>query len=173
VLRENDGLSLFALDPLQLVQEPPQLGGVQNVFYDSKALSGLARNEGGCLLMIEPQAFDNVGIKVGQQRLFEAGNFYPDFILWRIDGQKQGITFVDPKGIRNLSWNDPKLKFGETIKEVEQRMNDHMVELASFIVSNTPASEMALHWSKTSTEMTARNIVFQENAPDYIEALLK
>ena len=104
---------------------------------------------------------------------FEAGNFYPDFILWRIDGQMQRITFVDPKGIRNLSWNDPKLKFGEAIKEVEQRMNDPKVELASFIVSNTPASEMALHWSKTRVEMTDRNIVFQENAPDYIEALLK
>ena len=104
---------------------------------------------------------------------FEAGNFYPDFLVWRIDGQKQHITFVDPKGIRNLAWNDPKLKFGETIKEVEQRMNDPMVELASFIVSNTPASEMAMHWSKTPSEMTARNIVFQEDVPSYIEALLK
>lgn len=104
---------------------------------------------------------------------FEAGNFYPDFILWRVDGGKQHITFVDPKGIRNLPWNDPKLTFGETIKEIEQRMGDGNVELASFIVSNTPASEMALHWNKTLAEMAARHIVFQENAPAYIRVLLK
>jgi hypothetical protein len=29
---------------------------------------------------------------------FEAGNFYPDFILWLLDGGKQYVTFVDPKG---------------------------------------------------------------------------
>src|SRR5690606_3664188 len=50
---------------------------------------------------------------------FEAGNFHPDFILWRIAGDKQRITFVDPKGIRQLSWaNEPKLDFYKTIQEV-------------------------------------------------------
>ncbi|GAB4266256.1 hypothetical protein [Thermincola ferriacetica] len=34
---------------------------------------------------------------------FEAGNFYPDFILWILYNGKQYITFVDPKGIRNMS----------------------------------------------------------------------
>jgi hypothetical protein len=33
---------------------------------------------------------------------FEAGNFYPDFILWLVTGDGQRIAFVDPKGIRNL-----------------------------------------------------------------------
>ena len=27
---------------------------------------------------------------------FEGGNFYPDFILWLLDGSRQGIVFVDP-----------------------------------------------------------------------------
>src|SRR5208337_2785769 len=33
---------------------------------------------------------------------FEAGNFYPDFILWLLAGGKQYINFIDPKGLRNL-----------------------------------------------------------------------
>lgn len=33
---------------------------------------------------------------------FEAGNFYPDFILWLLVGKKQYVTFVDPKGLRQL-----------------------------------------------------------------------
>ena len=40
---------------------------------------------------------------------FEASNFYPDFILWVNDGVKQHVTFIDPKGIRNLQGlKDPK-----------------------------------------------------------------
>ena len=29
---------------------------------------------------------------------FEAGNFYPDFILWLLVPDRQYVTFVDPKG---------------------------------------------------------------------------
>lgn len=103
---------------------------------------------------------------------FEAGNFYPDFILWRIDGDKQSITFVDPKGIRNLSWaNEPKLEFYKTIQEIEKRLNDPKVALRSFIVSVSSASEMAMHWGVTAEQMADRNILFDE-ADDYIGRLL-
>ena len=48
---------------------------------------------------------------------FEAGNFYPDFILWLLIGGKQYVSFVDPKGIRNLDGaDDPKISFFQTIK---------------------------------------------------------
>ena len=40
---------------------------------------------------------------------FEAGNFYPDFILWVLMNGRQHIAFVDPKGIRNLGPTDPKI----------------------------------------------------------------
>lgn len=95
---------------------------------------------------------------------FEAGNFYPDFIVWRIDGDKQRITFVDPKGIRQLSWaNEPKLDFHQTIREMETRMGDANVSLRSFIVSVTSAAEMARHWGVTAKEMADRNILFDED----------
>src|SRR5690606_24099033 len=31
----------------------------------------------------------------------EAGNFYPDFILWLKHAERSNIVFVDPKGLRN------------------------------------------------------------------------
>lgn len=103
---------------------------------------------------------------------FEAGNFYPDFIVWRIDGQKQRISFVDPKGIRQLSWaNEPKLEFHKTIHDIEARMGDANVSLRSFIVSVTPAAEMALHWGVTPEQMAARNILFDED-DRYVDRLL-
>ena len=43
---------------------------------------------------------------------FEAGNFYPDFILWLIVGTKQFICFVDPKGLSRIhGFDDPKISF--------------------------------------------------------------
>jgi len=54
---------------------------------------------------------------------FEAGNFHPDFILWLISGGQQFIAFVDPKGIRNIGFNDPKIQFSQTIKDIERRLS--------------------------------------------------
>ncbi len=56
---------------------------------------------------------------------FEAGNFYPDFILWLLIGGKQYVSFVDPKGIRNLEGaDDPKISFFQTVKQLELRLAD-------------------------------------------------
>lgn len=104
---------------------------------------------------------------------FEAGNFYPDFIVWRIDGDKQRITFVDPKGIRQLSWaNEPKLEFYKSIRDIETRIGDPNVSLRSFIVSVTPAAEMTLHWAVTPEQMAARNILFDEDE-HYVDTLIR
>lgn len=74
---------------------------------------------------------------------FEAGNFYPDFILWLLTGKTQFVTFVDPKGIRNLEGpDDPKIRFYKTIKEIETRFADPSVTLNSFIISNTPYKDV-------------------------------
>ena len=77
---------------------------------------------------------------------FEAGNFHPDFIVWQVEGTEQYVSFVDPKGIRNLGLTDPKIQFVDTIKEIEQRLGDPNVVLSSFIVSNTPAFRMEQQW---------------------------
>lgn len=93
---------------------------------------------------------------------FEAGNFHPDFILWLIAGEKQFIAFVDPKGIRNIGFNDPKIQFFQTIKDIERRLAEPSVTLSSFIVSNTPSHVMRLLWAVDKPDMEARNILFQE-----------
>lgn len=93
---------------------------------------------------------------------FEAGNFHPDFILWLISGGKQFIAFFDPKGIRNIGFGDPKIRFFETVKDIERRLGDPAVTLSSFIVSNTASHVMRLLWGIDKSAMEARNILFQE-----------
>lgn len=109
---------------------------------------------------------------------FEAGNFYPDFILWLLHGDKQYITFVDPKGLRNLRGpEDPKISFYHVIKDVEQRLGDSSIVLNSFIVAPTPHRDVA-HWEISGKRMSiadfkARNVYFQTDERDnYIGEIL-
>lgn len=102
---------------------------------------------------------------------FEAGNFHPDFIIWQVTGTQQHVTFVDPKGIRQVGLNDPKINFFKTVKEIQDRLGDHSVTLESFIVSNTPVDEMEMLWGITKKEMMEKNIVFQEDF-EYVGIIL-
>jgi hypothetical protein len=106
---------------------------------------------------------------------FEAGNFYPDFILWLLDGNRQYVSFIDPKGLRNTEGlEDPKIKFHQTIKDLERQLGDPGVILNSFIVSSTPFNEIP--WSRDMKRevVEARNILFQrEDRANYIRKLLE
>jgi hypothetical protein len=105
---------------------------------------------------------------------FEAGNFHPDFILWILAAGRQNVVFIDPKGIRQLGPDNQKIRFYETIKDIESRLADPKVKLDSFIVSNTPSMEMQLLWNMSKSEMRERNVLFQEeDKATYIGDLLK
>ncbi len=94
---------------------------------------------------------------------FEAGNFYPDFILWLLDGKKQHVAFVDPKGLRNLEGpDDPKIRFYHTIKALEARLGDPDVVLSSFILSQTPHQQVAW-WDggMSEADFERRHVLFR------------
>ena len=101
---------------------------------------------------------------------FDAGNFYPDFILWLIVNHHQYITFIDPKGLRNLPGeSDPKIQFYLTIKGIETRLADPNITLNSFIVSKTPFDQIEW-WGSDRLELEHRHVLFQEDS-DYIHKL--
>ena len=108
---------------------------------------------------------------------FEAGNFYPDFILWLLAGGRQYISFIDPKGLRNLRGaDDPKISFHKTIKTVEEdlRAQDPAVTLNSFIISNTRLTEVSW-WDggMTKEQFEQRHVLFQqEDRATYIGKML-
>ncbi|HPC83638.1 MAG TPA: DEAD/DEAH box helicase family protein [Thermoanaerobaculaceae bacterium] len=105
---------------------------------------------------------------------FEAGNFHPDFIVWQVEDKRQQVNFVDPKGIRNVALQDPKIGFYETVKEIEKRLGDPNIELDSYIISNTPSHVMRKLWGIGKDEMVRRHIVFQDEDKDtYIAGILQ
>lgn len=105
---------------------------------------------------------------------FEAGNFYPDFILWLVHRGRQFVTFIDPKGIRQLSGlTDPKIEFSKTIKELEERLGDPTIVLNSFIISNTPFKSVGWWAGDEKHEFEQRHVLFQvEDKSVYIQQLM-
>ena len=92
---------------------------------------------------------------------FEAGNFYPDFLLWYVKGDKQIISFIEPHGLQHEGPAHKKIQFHQTIKEIEKRIADKNVELNSFII--TPTRFAKLNWGKTIDELAKMNVLFMED----------
>lgn len=113
--------------------------------------------------------------KGGGIGFFEAGNFYPDFILWIVSGDRQYVNFLDPKGIGRIGIDDPKIMFHQTIKELETRLADADVVLNSFIVSVTPFSQIPLQGRKMSiSDWNRRNVFFrQDDRHEYLDQLFR
>ncbi len=69
--------------------------------------------------------------------------FYPDFIMWVKEGERQTIVFIDPKGlVHTKDLNDEKIQLKHEIKELEKNLNKKDIVLASFILSMTPYEKL-------------------------------
>lgn len=102
---------------------------------------------------------------------FEAGRFYPDFILWMLTPDKQYITFIDPHGLLHGSGlGDEKIKLHKGIKDIEKRLNEPEVVLNSFILSWTQYPK--LKWGKEQDELENMHVLFMQDDRDgYIDKL--
>jgi len=109
---------------------------------------------------------------------FEANGFYPDFILWIVEKEHQYISFVDPKGLRNVNGLEhPKIGFYKTVKdkiEAKIKASDPGITLNSFIVSPTRHAEVS-HWSggERVLDFNKHHVYFmEEQRDDYIHIIL-
>lgn len=93
-----------------------------------------------------------------------AGNFYPDFLLWLVDDDtgEQWLNFIDPKGIRQMNLNDPKLGLYKEVKVLEAKLADPKLTLNAFIVSGTSFADL-LNVSVKKSELEQRNVLFMED----------
>ena len=107
---------------------------------------------------------------------FEAANFYPDYILWIDTPDKQYITFIDPKGLLHILPDNPKIKFFETIKELENRLQPtsggKTIILNSFIMSSTEASKLREWWHLDREEREAMNVYTLDN-PQCVSSMIE
>jgi len=92
---------------------------------------------------------------------FEAGGFYPDFILWMLKDDKQYVTFIEPHGLLHEGPGSEKVLFHQKIKDVEKRLADPSVVLNSFILSWTEYAQ--LDWGALQAELEDKHVLFMTN----------
>ena len=112
-----------------------------------------------------------------------AGNFYPDFLLWLVDDDtgKQWLTFVDPKGLRNLDLSHPKLGLYKEVKTLEAtlaaqaKQGDAPLVLNAFILSPTKFSDLLnVGDPSQKDELEKRHVLFMEDKPErYLDKLFQ
>jgi len=107
---------------------------------------------------------------------FEERGFYPDFILWIIDSEKQHIVFVEPHGMLHAEAyeHDRKARLHETLpglaKEIRTRSGVKNVTLDSYIVSATCYEDLREKYDDGSWDrerFVQAHILFPERSRDY------
>ena len=170
----NEGEAQFVRDLREYLQKNNGLFQNKEIFL----LRNLTRGKGIGL-------FD---IKAGEA-------FYPDFILWVIEGKdnkqrnkdnKQRIAFIDPHGLRMArgGFNDPKIRLHKELEELGKKLSPTSsgtrVYLTSFIISTTEYEKIKHVFgtgNHAKEEFYQNHVLFQEKPQekplDYIDWLLK
>jgi hypothetical protein len=161
----NKGKTIIKIKPVALNEGERQFVDDLNDFYQ-KNESFFDNKQ---LFLLRNQSRKGIGF-------FENAGFYPDFLLWLLVDDKQYITFIDPKGLRQVNgFNHPKLSFYKTVKEkIEAQLNDDSIVLNSFIISNT-AYEDVKHWKGQDNidDFKQCHVYFQQERDYYIKQILE
>lgn len=114
---------------------------------------------------------------------FEECGFYPDFILWVIEGASQRIVFIEPHGMIHAKAyiHDEKARLYERLpelaKEIEKRSKREGITLDSFIISATSYDDLYKRYDDGTwdrVKFAGKHILFPERDEkyDYIKAIL-
>lgn len=101
---------------------------------------------------------------------FEAGNFYPDFLMWLVAGKRQSLVFIEPHGLMHEKVDSPKIEFHKTIKDIQARL-DNEVQLHSFIISPTKPEELEDVWPEHNVRNANERNVYFMNDKHYLHKI--
>ncbi|HOV49496.1 MAG TPA: DEAD/DEAH box helicase family protein [Anaerolineae bacterium] len=114
---------------------------------------------------------------------FEESGFYPDFILWIVEGQNQRIAFIEPHGMlyAKAYIHDEKARLWEQLpglaQEIGKRSRRQDVTLDSYIISATGYDDLSQRYGDgkwTREDFAQKHILFPERNSqyDYLRYLL-
>lgn len=114
---------------------------------------------------------------------FKTAGFYPDFILWVKDGERQRIVFVEPHGMRN---DDPpgsndKIRLHRDLRalspEVSKRSGVANVHLDSYMISATPFEVLKTQWGNgkewTTEGFANEHVLFEKDLDQNMRLLVE
>jgi len=107
---------------------------------------------------------------------FEERGFYPDFILWIVDGSGQRIVFAEPHGMlhEKAYIHDNKARLHERLPklamEIGKRSNRQNIALDAYIISATPFDDLRQRYDDGTWDrarFAEKHILFQERSKGY------
>jgi hypothetical protein len=113
---------------------------------------------------------------------FESQGFYPDFLLWVVEGQHQRLIFVEPHGLKHAKayWSDDKARLHERLRKLGhdwRRVGGlENVTVDAFIVSATGYDEIRSYYDNgtwTRDGFAERHVLFCDRGPGYIGSMLE
>lgn len=164
-LEDKDAVPL-KMRPLAF-DAPSEIQFVEDLqaFYDSPA--GRAAIGARSLYLLRNADSKNKGIGFAT-----AGNFYPDFLLWLVDDTtgEQWLSFVDPKGLKHMDLNHPKLGLYTEIKKIEADLTkqagagEPALTLNAFVLSPTKYADLLNVGDKVKKqELEDKHVLFMED----------
>lgn len=153
---------------------PPGLNKSESQFVrDMKEYWAHEKDES--LAKVEVFLLRNLGRGTGIG-FFEERGFYPDFILWIIDGKKQHIIFVEPHGMlhANAYMYDDKARLHEALPNLAKGMGARSkrknITLDSYIISATSYEDLRKKYDDGTWDrkrFADAHILFLERSREY------
>lgn len=116
---------------------------------------------------------------------FEDSGFYPDFILWIMEGKKQRLVFIEPHGMLSEDYPsiNPKVNLHEKLKAQAEhalrRSKAKNLELDSFVISVTPYDDLRMRicddtgpWTREKFASTHILFFDDEDRRTYLEQIV-
>ncbi len=154
---------------------PPALAESEKNFVED--LRGYVRQQREELLM-KKEVFllrnQSRGKGIG---FYQNVGFYPDFILWILEGAKQRIVFIEPHGMVHEAINEhnPKVTLFRELRELSyQRFRGEHVQMDSFIISGTDFPTLRRREGMDKQQFETWHILFRDSAdPAYLSPIFE
>ena len=108
---------------------------------------------------------------------YENAGFYPDFILWILEGAKQRIVFIEPHGMvhETINPNNDKLTLFKRLRDIsDKRFRGEHVQMDSFVISATSLSKLRDKYPNEDKNSFRKkwHILFS-NEPNYLDPIFQ
>jgi hypothetical protein len=109
---------------------------------------------------------------------YENEGFYPDFILWILDGVKQRIVFIEPHGMvhEDINEDNDKLTLFKRLRDLSyERFRFEHVQMDAFVISRTSLSDLIGRYPDEDKDTFAEkwHILFRADDPAYLEPIFQ
>ncbi len=105
--------------------------------------------------------------------------FYPDFILWLLEGKKQRIVFIEPHGMVHevINEHNDKITLFKRLRSLShERFRGEHVEMDAFMISRTSLTNLIRKYRDENRDTFANkwHILFRNDAdPNYLSPIFQ